>query len=119
MSNEEFPAVDMFVTTADPELEPPILTINTVLSLLAVDYPSKKLACYVSDDACSSLIFYSLIEASKFAKFWVPFCKKYNVRLRAPFRYFSMEYSLPSDLDDSIEFQRDWKAMKVRTYVIF
>nr|GMC77080.1 cellulose synthase-like protein H1 [Ipomoea batatas] len=75
----EFPAVDMFVTTADPELEPPIITVNTVLSLLAVDYPANKLACYVSDDGASPLTFYSLVQASKFAQLWVPFCKKYNI----------------------------------------
>ncbi|RVW38922.1 Cellulose synthase-like protein B4 [Vitis vinifera] len=41
---DELPPVDMFVTTADPTLEPPIITVNTVLSLLAVDYPANKLA---------------------------------------------------------------------------
>lgn len=109
---DELPSVDMFVTTADPELEPPIITINTVLSLLAVDYPASKLACYVSDDGCSPIILYSLMEASKFAKHWVPFCKKHNVKLRAPFRYFSSE-SLPLGHEYSREFQREWKAMKV------
>jgi hypothetical protein len=64
----ELPSVDMFVTTADPELEPPIITINTVLSLLAVDYPAHKLACYISDDGCSPLTYYSLVEALKSAK---------------------------------------------------
>ncbi|KAF8396419.1 hypothetical protein HHK36_018038 [Tetracentron sinense] len=72
----ELPPVDVFVTTADPVLEPPIITVNTVLSLLAVDYPAHKLACYVSDDGGSLLTFYSLVEAAKFAKLWVPFCKK-------------------------------------------
>ncbi|KAF2292235.1 hypothetical protein GH714_017879 [Hevea brasiliensis] len=39
---EEFlPPLDMFVTTADPVLEPPIITMNTVISLLAVDYPAQ------------------------------------------------------------------------------
>jgi len=28
----------MFVTMADPKLEPPVVTVNTVLSLLALDY---------------------------------------------------------------------------------
>ncbi|RID66855.1 hypothetical protein BRARA_D01969 [Brassica rapa] len=74
----DFPSVDMFVTTADPVREPPILVVNTVLSLLAVNYPANKLACYVSDDGCSPLTYFSLKEASKFAKIWVPFCKKYN-----------------------------------------
>ncbi|KAI4322517.1 hypothetical protein L6164_022203 [Bauhinia variegata] len=60
VSESELPPVDLFVTTADPELEPPIITVNTVLSLLALDYPAHKLACYVSDDGCSPLTFYLL-----------------------------------------------------------
>ena len=104
--------MDMFVTTADPELEPPIITINTVLSLLAVDYPAHKLACYVSDDGCSPLTFYSLVEASNFAKLWVPFCKKYNIQVRAPFRYFSTD-SLTSIDSSNWEFHQEWKRMKV------
>ncbi|KAJ7948137.1 Cellulose synthase-like protein [Quillaja saponaria] len=106
----ELPAVDMFVTTADPVLEPPIITVNTVLSLLAVDYPADKLACYVSDDGCSPITFYSLVEASKFAQLWVPFCKKYNVQLRAPFRYFSVKPI--SSTYESLEFQQEWGKMK-------
>ncbi|XP_062150899.1 cellulose synthase-like protein H1 [Alnus glutinosa] len=107
----ELPSVDMFVTTADPVLEPPIITINTVLSLLAIDYPAHKLACYVSDDGCSPLTFYSLVEASKFAKLWVPFCKRYNIQVRAPFKYFSSDSQ--SFSDSSWEFQQEWKRMKV------
>ena len=101
----------MFVTTADSVLEPPIITINTVLSLLAVDYPPHKLACYVSDDACSLLTFYSLVEASKFAELWVPFCKKYNIQVRAPFRYFFNDTLLSSDI--SWEFRQEWIRIKV------
>nr|GMC77079.1 cellulose synthase-like protein H1 [Ipomoea batatas] len=100
----EFPAVDMFVTTADPELEPPIITVNTVLSLLAVDYPANKLACYVSDDGASPLTFYSLVQASKFAQLWVPFCKKYNIAVRAPFQYFKANPTFPQD--SFLDFQR-------------
>ena len=102
----------MFVTTADPVLEPTIITMNTVLSLLAVDYPAHKLACYVSDDGCSILTYYSLVETSNFAMLWVPFCKKYNIQLRAPFRYFSNESSMFS-AHDSLEFRQEWKMMKV------
>ncbi|KAJ7981275.1 Cellulose synthase [Quillaja saponaria] len=110
----ELPPVDMFVTTADPVLEPPIITVNTVLSLLAVDYPANKLACYVSDDGCSPITFYSLVEASKFAKLWVPFCKKYDVRVRAPFRYFSDDKATPNgkNVADLSEFQQEWKTIK-------
>ncbi|XP_017979142.1 PREDICTED: Fanconi anemia group D2 protein isoform X5 [Theobroma cacao] len=104
------PPIDMFVTTADPVLEPPLVTVNTVLSLLAVDYPAEKLACYVSDDGCSPLTFYSLVEASKFAKLWVPFCKKYSIQIRAPFQYFSAK-SLPP-VDGLSGFELEWKKMK-------
>lgn len=102
--------MDMFVTTADDVLEPPILTMNTVLSLLAVDYPADKLACYLSDDGASLLTYYSLIETSNFAKFWVPFCRKYEISLRAPFRYFTRN-SKPTQ-NDPLEFQREWKRVK-------
>ncbi|KAG7542819.1 Cellulose synthase [Arabidopsis thaliana x Arabidopsis arenosa] len=104
----DFPSVDMFVPTADPVREPPIIVVNTVLSLLAVNYPTNKLACYVSDDGCSPLTYFSLTEASKFAKIWVPFCKKYNVRVRAPFRYFLNPLVAT---DDSV-FSKDWKMTK-------
>ncbi|KAF3575301.1 hypothetical protein F2Q69_00059493 [Brassica cretica] len=68
----------MFVPTANPVREPPTIVANTVLSLLALNYPANKLACYVSDDGCSPLTYFSLKETSKFAKIWGPFCKKYN-----------------------------------------
>ncbi|KAK7261127.1 hypothetical protein RIF29_27431 [Crotalaria pallida] len=106
----ELPPVDLFVTTADPELEPPIITINTVLSLLALDYPANKLACYVSDDGCSPLTFYALVEAFNFAKIWIPFCKKYNVLVRAPFRYFLDEDM--ANNSDLPEFKQEWLRMK-------
>ncbi|KAG6717656.1 hypothetical protein I3842_04G111900 [Carya illinoinensis] len=107
----ELPSVDMFVTTADLVLEPPIITVNTVLSLLAVDYPTHKLACYVSDDGCSPLTYYSLVEASKFAQLWVPFCKKYDIQVRAPFRYFSNDHVITLS-DSTKEFQHERKRMK-------
>ncbi|KAI7731548.1 hypothetical protein M8C21_022304, partial [Ambrosia artemisiifolia] len=110
VSESEFPAVDIFVTTADPVLEPSIITMNTVLSLLAVDYPANKLALYLSDDGCSPLTLYSLVETTKFAKLWIPFCKKYSVQVRAPFRYFNSK-STPLK-DDSLEFQQEWNKMK-------
>ncbi|XP_022970946.1 cellulose synthase-like protein H1 [Cucurbita maxima] len=108
----ELPAVDIFVTTADPVLEPPIITVNTVLSLMALDYPANKLGCYVSDDGCSPLSLYALSEGLEFARIWVPFCRKYEVQERAPFRYFS-NASTPPYLHTSPEFQNEWKRVKV------
>jgi hypothetical protein len=118
---EELPAVDMFVTTADPRLEPPVVTVNTVLSLLALDYPAGKLVCYVSDDGCSPLTCFALREAAEFARLWVPFCRKHGVGVRAPFVYFSTSGGPPERggggaADD--EFQRDWTAMKVSSYLV-
>lgn len=107
---DDLPAVDMFITTADPVLEPPIVTVNTMLSMLAVEYPAHRLACYVSDDGGSPVTYYALLQASGFAKLWVPFCKKYNVRVRAPFAYFSKELLEPNTKPG---FMTDWKNMKI------
>ncbi|KAJ7948132.1 Cellulose synthase [Quillaja saponaria] len=93
----------MFVTTADPILEPPIITVNTVLSLLAVDYPADKLACYVSDDGCSPITFYSLVEASKFAQLWDEYeklCQKMEEAHKL----------VPSDLSADYEAFKDIKS---------
>ncbi|KAK8968527.1 Cellulose synthase-like protein D5 [Platanthera guangdongensis] len=85
----DLPGVDVFVSTADPEKEPPLATANTVLSILAVDYPVEKLACYLSDDGGSLLTFESLAETASFAKTWVPFCRKHEIEPRNPEAYFS------------------------------
>jgi hypothetical protein len=54
------------------------------------------------------------LEASKFAKFWVPFCKKYNIQARAPFRYFSQV----TKSEDSPEFKQEWLLMKVSKIIL-
>ncbi|CAH2079068.1 unnamed protein product [Thlaspi arvense] len=82
--------------------------LPSVLSLLALNYPAGKLACYVSDDGCSPLTYFSLKEASKFAKIWIPFCKKYGVGVRAPFRYFLN----PLVAAEDSEFSKDWEMIK-------
>ncbi|XP_006346126.1 cellulose synthase-like protein E1 [Solanum tuberosum] len=98
----ELPRVDVFVCTADPVIEPPIMVINTVLSVLAYNYPPEKLSVYLSDDAGSELTFYALLEASRFAKHWLPYCKKFNVEPRSPAAYFaSLSVSDQSDADFS------------------
>ncbi|XP_015881133.3 cellulose synthase-like protein H1 isoform X2 [Ziziphus jujuba] len=107
----DLPRIDLFVTTTDPMLEPPITTVNTVLSLMAVDYPADKLACYVSDDGCFPITLYSLTEAAKFASFWIPFCKKYNLQVRAPLLYFSSKSTSKSDSPSEI-FHEEERKMK-------
>ncbi|RZC87959.1 hypothetical protein C5167_004137 [Papaver somniferum] len=59
--------IDVFVSIADPEKEPPLVTANTILSILATDYPVEKLACYVFDDRGALLTFESMAEAASFA----------------------------------------------------
>ncbi|KAM7250103.1 hypothetical protein ACFE04_021986 [Oxalis oulophora] len=85
---KEFPRVDIFVCTADPVMEPPLMVINTVLSVMAYDYPPEKLSVYLSDDGGSDITYYAMLKASEFAKHWIPFCKKFNVQPRSPAAYF-------------------------------
>ncbi|GAY47730.1 hypothetical protein CUMW_106600 [Citrus unshiu] len=85
---DKLPGVDIFVCTADPKIEPPMMVINTVLSVMAYDYPTDKLSVYLSDDASSDLTFYALMEASHFSTHWIPYCKKFNVEPRSPAAYF-------------------------------
>ncbi|KAK7843134.1 cellulose synthase-like protein e1 [Quercus suber] len=85
------PSIDIFVCTADPVIEPPVMVINTILSVMAYDYPPEKLNVYLSDDVGSDLTFYAMLEASqasRFSKIWLPFCKKFKVEPRSPEAYF-------------------------------
>jgi cellulose synthase A len=104
--------VDLFVSTVDPLKEPPLVTANTVLSILAVDYPVDKVSCYVSDDGASMLSFESMSETAEFARKWVPFCKKFSIEPRAPEFYFSRKVDY---LKDKVQatFVQERRAMKV------
>ncbi|KAJ6313267.1 hypothetical protein OIU77_014718 [Salix suchowensis] len=42
--DEELPGIDVFICTADHKKEPPLEVMNTVLSAMALDYPSDKLS---------------------------------------------------------------------------
>ncbi|XP_078168083.1 cellulose synthase family protein [Carex rostrata] len=113
-------AVDFFVSTVDPLKEPPLITANTVLSILAVDYPVDKVSCYVSDDGASMLTFESLAETAEFARKWVPFCKKFSIEPRAPEFYFSQKIDYlrdkvqPSFVKERRAMKRDYEEYKVR-----
>ncbi|KAK2646784.1 hypothetical protein Ddye_021979 [Dipteronia dyeriana] len=82
-------AVDVFVTTVDALKEPPLVTANTLLSILAMDYPVDKISCYLSDDGASMLTFEALSQTAEFARKWVPFSSKYSIEPRAPEMYFA------------------------------
>ncbi|KAL7086089.1 hypothetical protein ACP275_14G318100 [Erythranthe tilingii] len=107
----ELASVDVFVSTVDPLKEPPLITANTVLSILAADYPIDKVACYVSDDGAAMLTFEALSETSEFARKWVPFCKKFSIEPRAPEWYFAEKVDY---LRDKVEptFVKERRAMK-------
>ncbi|KAL3630860.1 Cellulose synthase-like protein D2 [Castilleja foliolosa] len=78
----------MFVSRADPEKEPPLVTSNTIL---AAEYPVEKLVCYVSDDGGGLLTFEAMTEAASFANLWVPSCRKYKIEPRNLESYFNLK----------------------------
>jgi cellulose synthase A len=96
----------------DPAKEPPIVTANTILSILSVDYPVDKVSCYLSDDGAAMLTFECLSETSEFARKWVPFCKKFSIEPRAPDMYFALKIDY---LKDKVQptFVKERRAMKV------
>ncbi|CAL1376226.1 unnamed protein product [Linum trigynum] len=107
----DLPGVDIFVSTADPEKEPPLTTANTILSILAADYPVEKLSCYVSDDGGALLTFEAMAEAASFARLWVPFCRKHNIEPRNPESYFNLKTD-PYKNKVRADFVRDRRRVK-------
>ncbi|KAK6156475.1 hypothetical protein DH2020_010723 [Rehmannia glutinosa] len=107
----DLPGVDLFVSTADPEKEPPLVTANTILSILAVEYPVEKLACYVSDDGGALLTFEAMAEAASFADLWVPFCRKHDIEPRNPETYFSLKGD-PTKNKSRLDFVKDRRRVK-------
>ncbi|KAG9135328.1 hypothetical protein Leryth_015232 [Lithospermum erythrorhizon] len=116
----ELADVDIFVSTVDPMKEPQLITANTVLSILAVDYPVDKVSCYVSDDDAAMLTFESLSETTEFARKWVPFCKNYNIEPRAPQWYFSQKIDYlknkvhPAFVGERRAMKREYEEFKIR-----
>ncbi|GAB4834602.1 hypothetical protein Ancab_032864 [Ancistrocladus abbreviatus] len=93
----DHPAVDIFICTADPYKEPPLGVVDTALSVMAYDYPAEKISVYVSDDGGSELTLFAFMEAAKFARHWLPFCRRNNIVERAPQAYFRSNYTSSSD----------------------
>ena len=84
----DYPALDVFICTADPYKEPPISVVNTALSVMAYVYPTEKLSVYVSDDGGSQLTLFAFMEAARFATHWLPYCRKNKILERCPEAYF-------------------------------
>ncbi|XAR49015.1 Cellulose synthase (UDP-forming) [Bertholletia excelsa] len=109
--DEELPAIDVFVCTADPMKEPAVAVMNTVISAMAMDYPPEKVHVYLSDDGGCDLTLHAMKEAWRFARHWLPFCRAYRVKTRCPEAYF-----LGGDDDEgsfnSSEFMAEKKRVK-------
>ncbi|KAI8553032.1 hypothetical protein RHMOL_Rhmol06G0313800 [Rhododendron molle] len=113
---DKLPAVDVFVCTADPRIEPPTMVISTVLSVMSYNYPPDRLSIYLSDDGGSEFTFYALLEASHFSKHWIPFCKKFSVEPRSPAAYFAQN-SNPKDTTvpkEWLDIKKLYEDMKCR-----
>ncbi|KAF3449304.1 hypothetical protein FNV43_RR10032 [Rhamnella rubrinervis] len=106
-----FPGIDIIVCTADAKIEPPIMVVNTILSVMAYDYPSDKLSVYLSDDGGSDLMFYAMLEASRFSEQWIPFCRKFKVEPRSPEAFFDRA-SEPIDDHHSSMANQYWTSIK-------
>ncbi|KAG8375135.1 hypothetical protein BUALT_Bualt10G0068900 [Buddleja alternifolia] len=111
LDRKDFPAMDIFICTADPYKEPPFNVVNTALSVMAYDYPTEKLSVYVSDDGGSELTMFAFMEAAKFGKLWLPFCKENNVIERCPDAYFSSNYALKAK---TLEIKMMYESMKIK-----
>uniref|UniRef100_A0A0D9X062 Uncharacterized protein n=1 Tax=Leersia perrieri TaxID=77586 RepID=A0A0D9X062_9ORYZ len=124
-SSGELPGIDVFVTTVDPVDEPILYTVNSILSILAADYPVDKYACYLSDDGGTLVHYEAMVEVAKFAELWVPFCRKHCVEPRAPENYFAMKTQaykggVPGELmSDHRRVRREYEEFKVRIDSLF
>ncbi|KAK9059346.1 hypothetical protein SSX86_021966 [Deinandra increscens subsp. villosa] len=111
LEKKDFPALDIFICTADPYKEPPMNVVNTALSLMAYDYPPEKISVYVSDDGGSELTLFAFVEAAKFAKIWLPFCRENSIVDRCPEAFFrSNDVTLP----DTPKIKAMYEKMKMK-----
>ncbi|XP_059291167.1 cellulose synthase-like protein G2 isoform X1 [Lycium ferocissimum] len=86
--DDELPAIDVFICTADPKKEPALGVVNTVLSAMAIDYPPEKVTVYLSDDGCSVTTLCAIREAWRFGQVWIPFCNEFGVKSICPESFF-------------------------------
>nr|XP_043606225.1 cellulose synthase-like protein G3 [Erigeron canadensis] len=107
----KYPNMDVFICTADPYKEPPMVAVNTALSIMAYDYPTDKLSVYLSDDGGSKLTLFAFMEAAKFAKHWLPYCKMNNILDRCPEAHFSNQYT---NFSNTSEVKLMYEKMKVK-----
>ncbi|KAK9677332.1 hypothetical protein RND81_11G136900 [Saponaria officinalis] len=86
--DDKLPPIDVFIFTSDPTKEPALDVMNTVISAMTLDYPSEKVNVYVSDDGGYNGNLVGVKECVEFARFWVPFCRKFKVKSICPKVFF-------------------------------
>ncbi|MBA0616409.1 hypothetical protein Godav_016459 [Gossypium davidsonii] len=116
-ADDKLPAIDVFICTADPNKEPSVEVMNTVISAMALDYPPEKLHVYISDDAGSDATLRCTKEAWNFAKYWVPFRRKYGLVTACPDVYFSSSENDNGDYKGS-EFKAERKKMEEKYEIL-
>lgn len=116
-NDDKLPPVDVFICTTGPDKEPTVGVMNTLLSAMALDYPPDKLHVYLSDDGGYTATLNGMKEAWKFAKWWLPFCRRYGIKTRCPQAYFS---TTEDDRFDSIssEFMEERQKIKVCSWIL-
>ncbi|GJN32670.1 hypothetical protein PR202_gb21190 [Eleusine coracana subsp. coracana] len=130
LDQSQLPGVDVFINTVDPIDEPVLCTMNSVLSILATDYPAGKHATYFSDDGASLVHYEALLETARFAALWTPFCRKHRVEPRAPESYFSAEKAKAAEgpyagsapgqfIEDRRRVRREYEEFKARVEKLF
>ncbi|GER56159.1 cellulose synthase-like protein [Striga asiatica] len=110
--DDKLSPVDVFVCTADPSKEPSLVVMNTVISAMSLDYPPDKLAVYLHDDGGSHVTLNAVREAWKFAIWWIPFCRKYELNSRCPELYFEGRESADEKFIGTSEFVADRKMVE-------
>jgi hypothetical protein len=99
--------------------------VNSILSILATDYPVEKYACYLSDDGGTLVHYEAMLEVASFAKLWAPFCRKHGVEPRAPESYFGVKRqpytgSMQEEFtSDHRRVRREYEEFKVRIDSLF
>ncbi|KAI3783063.1 hypothetical protein L2E82_13125 [Cichorium intybus] len=76
----DLPGIVIIISTTDAEKEPALVTANTIISTLAVDYPVEKVASYLSDDGGSLVTFKALAEAAKLRQYMGSFLARQKVK---------------------------------------
>ncbi|XP_052483980.1 cellulose synthase-like protein G2 [Gossypium raimondii] len=117
-NDDKLPAIDVFICTTGPDKEPTIGVMNTLLSAMALDYPPDKLHVYLSDDGGYAITLHAMRESWSFARWWLPFCRRFGIKTRCPEAYFSRTENHDSDSKNPDNFMVEREKIKEQ-YVLF